>query len=189
MYNQFFRLVEKFMDDKTRNKITLLCGRSECLRTPHCACIINYAHRFGWVKEVHQSGPITSSLRRHQIRARSLLHQIREHNIQQTASRPFKRYQINTGRLVPEEYYFCRELERGEEEAERVHLGVWRNKSHTVSYQVEKPATILKWEIQSLKYDIAFGLTLEDGLNPPLEIVSFASHAAWISVLGGEQWN
>ena len=67
---------------------------------------------------------------------------------------------------------------------------MWRNKSHTVSYQVEKPGTTLKWEIQSLEYDIAFGLTLEDGLNPPLEIVSFASRAAthaWISVLGGEQ--
>ncbi|CAI8042968.1 SEC14-like protein 2 [Geodia barretti] len=135
MYNQFFRLVEKFMDDKTRNKITLLCDLDE-------------------LKKYISPDQLPAA-----------------YGGTRYEPDPYCTKYINTGRLVPEEYYFRRELERGEEEAERVHLGVWRNKSHTVSYQVEKPATILKWEIQSLEYDIAFGLTLEDGLNPPLEIV------------------
>jgi hypothetical protein len=142
VYKQLFILVEQFLDDKTKNKITVLDDLDE-------------------LKQYISPDQLPAA-----------------YGGTRYEPDPYCTKYINTGRLVPEEYYFRRELERGEEEAERVHLGVWWNRSHTVSYQVEKPRTILKWEFLSLEYDIAFGLTLEDGLNPPLEIVSFARRVA-----------
>ena len=87
--------------------------------------------------------------------------------------------QISTGRPVPREYYAAGKhfesegKESEEKEPERVKIGAWWNNTHSASYQVDRPGSKLKWEILSVDYDIAYGWSLEDGENPPQEIVSY----------------